>query len=48
VTTLIGIMLAIPAIAAFAMLKNWLQTLNADVDSESMRLMSRFQAVGKK
>jgi biopolymer transport protein ExbB len=48
VTTLIGIMLAIPAIAAFALLKNWLQTLNADVDSESMRLMSRFQSVGKK
>jgi biopolymer transport protein ExbB len=48
VTTLVGIMLAIPAIAAFALLKNWLQTLNADVDTESTRLMSRFQAVGKK
>lgn len=48
VTTLIGIMLAIPAIAAFALLKNWLQTLNADVDTESLRLMGRFQSVGKK
>jgi biopolymer transport protein ExbB len=48
VTTLIGIMIAIPAIAAFALLKNWLQTLNADVDTESMRLMARFQGVGKK
>lgn len=48
VTTLIGIMLAIPAIAAFALLKNWLQTLNADVDTESIRLMGRFQSVGKK
>ncbi len=48
VTTLIGIMLAIPAIAAFVLLKNWLQTLNADVDAESSRLMSRFQGVSKK
>jgi biopolymer transport protein ExbB len=48
VTTLIGLYIAIPAIAAFVLLKNWLQTLNADVDSESTRLMARFQGVGKK
>lgn len=48
VTTLIGLYIAIPAIAAFVLLKNWLQTLNSDVDTESMRLMGRFQAVGKK
>lgn len=48
VTTLIGIALAIPAIAAFSLLKNWLQTLSTDVDTESLRLMGRFQSVGKK
>ncbi|MFM9058821.1 MAG: MotA/TolQ/ExbB proton channel family protein [Planctomycetaceae bacterium] len=48
VTTLIGLWLAIPAIAAYAVLKNWLQKFNSDVDDESMRLMSRFQNVGKK
>ena len=48
VTTLIGLWLAIPAIACYAILKNWLQKFNADVDDESMRLMSRFQNVGKK
>ena len=48
VTTLIGLMIAIPATAAFSMLKNWLQVINAEIDSESLRLMSRFQGVGKK
>ena len=48
VTTLIGLWLAIPAIACYAILKNWLQKFNADVDDESMRLMSRFQNIGKK
>jgi biopolymer transport protein ExbB len=48
ITTLIGLWLAIPAIACFALFKNWLQRLNADVDGEAMRLMSRFQAVSKK
>jgi biopolymer transport protein ExbB len=43
ITTLIGLWLAIPAIACFALFKNWLQKLNGDVDSEAMRLMSRFQ-----
>jgi biopolymer transport protein ExbB len=48
VTTLIGLWLAIPAIACFALFKNWLQKLNADVDGEAMRLVSRFQSMGKK
>lgn len=48
ITTLIGLWLAIPAIASFALFKNWLQKLNGDVDTEAMRLTSRFQAVGKK
>ncbi|MFM7034219.1 MAG: MotA/TolQ/ExbB proton channel family protein [Planctomycetia bacterium] len=48
ITTLIGLWLAIPAIACFALFKNWLQKLTGDVDTEAMRLMSRFEAVGKK
>jgi len=43
ITTLIGLWLAIPAIACFGLFKNWLQKLNGDIDSEAMRLMSRFQ-----
>lgn len=48
ITTLIGLWLAIPAIASFAMFKNWLQKLTGDIDVEAMRLMSRFQNMGKK
>ncbi|MFM7184930.1 MAG: MotA/TolQ/ExbB proton channel family protein [Planctomycetota bacterium] len=48
VTTLIGLWLAIPAIACYAVFRNWLQRFNADVDDEAMRLMSRFQGMGKK
>jgi biopolymer transport protein ExbB len=48
ITTLIGLWLAIPAIACFALFKNWLQKLTGDVDVEAMRLMSRFQNMGKK
>ena len=48
VTTLIGLWLAIPAIACYGLLKNWLQRFNMEVDDESMRLMSRFQNLGKK
>ena len=48
ITTLIGLWLAIPAIACFALFKNWLQKLNGDVDTEAMRLMSRFANMGKK
>ena len=48
VTTLIGLWLAIPAIACYGLFKNWLQRFNMDVDDEAMRLMSRFQGMGKK
>jgi biopolymer transport protein ExbB len=48
VTTQIGLVLAIPAIACFALFRNWLQRLNADVEEEGTRLMSRFQGMGKK
>jgi biopolymer transport protein ExbB len=48
VTTLIGLWLAIPAIACYGLLKNWLQRFNMDVEDESNRLMSRFQNMGKK
>ncbi len=48
VTTLIGLWLAIPAIACYGILKNWLQKFNMDVEDESGRLMSRFQSMGKK
>jgi len=48
VTTLIGLWLAIPAIACYAVFRNWLQRFNTDVDDEAMRLMSRFQGMGKK
>jgi biopolymer transport protein ExbB len=48
VTTLIGLWLAIPAIACYGLLKNWLQKFNMDVEDESGRLMSRFQGMGKK
>jgi biopolymer transport protein ExbB len=48
VTTLIGLWLAIPAIACYGLFKNWLQRFNMDVEEESSRLMSRFQNVGKK
>jgi len=48
VTTLIGLWLAIPAIACYGLLKNWLQRFNMDVEDESTRLMSRFQGMGKK
>ncbi len=48
VTTLIGLWLAIPAIACYGILKNWLQRFNMDVEDESTRLMARFQGMGKK
>jgi len=48
ITTLIGLWLAIPAIACFSLFKNWLQKLNGEVAEESERLMSRFQTMGVK
>ncbi len=48
VTTLIGLWLAIPAIACYGLFKNWLQRFNSDIDDEAMRLMAQFKTVGKK
>jgi biopolymer transport protein ExbB len=48
ITTLIGLWLAIPAIACFALFKNWLQKLYGDVEKETSGLMARFQTIGKK
>lgn len=47
-TTLIGIAIAIPAIAAFNILKNRISRLALEVGILSEGLMGRFQTVGKK
>lgn len=39
ITTLVGLVVAIPAIAAFAVFKNWLQRLSSDTDAEAERLV---------
>ena len=43
VTTLIGLWLAIPALIAFGIMKNWMQQLVLEVGIVSEGLMSRFQ-----
>jgi len=48
VTTLIGLWLAIPAIACYGLFRNWLQRFNAEVDDEALRIMARFQDSGRK
>lgn len=48
ITTLIGLWLAIPAIACYALFKNWMQTLNGDIEKDALGLMARFQGSGKK
>lgn len=48
ITTLIGLWLAIPAIACFALFKNWLQQLTGDVKEEALALLSPFQSMGTK
>lgn len=48
VTTLFGLMIAIPAIALHNILKNRMSQLVLEVGIMSERLMSRFQNVGKK
>ena len=48
ITTLVGLWLAIPAIALFGILRNKLQRLGLEVGIFSERLMSRFQNVGAK
>ncbi|MEX0677519.1 MAG: MotA/TolQ/ExbB proton channel family protein [Pirellulales bacterium] len=48
ITTLVGLWLAIPAIAVFGYFRNRLQRLVLEVGIYSERLMSRFQNVGPK
>jgi biopolymer transport protein ExbB len=48
ITTLVGLLLAIPAIALFGILRNFLNRLVLEVGIHSERLMSRFQNVGTK
>ncbi len=48
ITTLVGLLLAIPAIAAFGIFRNRLARLVLEVGIYSERLMSRFQNVGPK
>ncbi|MBN1908236.1 MAG: MotA/TolQ/ExbB proton channel family protein, partial [Pirellulales bacterium] len=47
-TTLIGLMIAIPAIAAFGILRNRIARLVLEAGILSEDLMSRFSKVGKK
>ncbi len=47
-TTLVGLALAIPAIAAFSIIKNRAQRLILEVGILSEGLMNRFEAVGRK
>ena len=48
VTTLVGLVLAIPAIIAFSLLKNRLTRLILEVGVQAGNLMSRFETMGKK
>jgi biopolymer transport protein ExbB len=48
VTTLVGLWIAIPAIACFTLFKNRLEDIQSSATDESMRLMGRFQGVAKK
>ena len=48
ITTLVGLWLAIPAIAVFGILRNRFQRLTLEVGIVAESLMSRFQNVGKK
>jgi biopolymer transport protein ExbB len=48
ITTLVGLWLAIPAIAVFGILRNRFQRLTLEVGIVAETLMSRFQNVGKK
>jgi biopolymer transport protein ExbB len=48
ITTLVGLWLAIPAIAIFGIFRNLLSRFVLEVGINSERLMSRFQNVGQK
>jgi len=48
ITTLVGLVLAIPAIIAFNLMKNRLTRLVMETGQTAGRLMSRFETMGKK
>lgn len=48
VTTLVGLVIAIPAIIAFNLMKNRLTRLTLEVGLQADNLMSRFETMGKK
>ncbi len=48
ITTLVGLVLAIPAIVAFNLLKNRQARLTMEVGQAAGNLMSRFESMGKK
>jgi biopolymer transport protein ExbB len=48
ITTLVGLVLAIPAIIAFSLMKNRLTRLILEVGVQAGNLMSRFETMGKK
>ena len=48
ITTLIGLLIAIPAITAYNILRNRVQRLVLEVGSTGENLMGRFEKVGKK
>jgi biopolymer transport protein ExbB len=48
ITTLVGLVLAIPAIIAFSLLKNRLTRLSLEVGLAAGNLMSRFEQMGRK
>jgi biopolymer transport protein ExbB len=48
ITTLVGLVLAIPAIIAFSLFKNRLSRLTMEVGVITGNLMGRFESAGKK
>jgi biopolymer transport protein ExbB len=47
VTTLIGLWLAIPAVACFSLFRNWLERFSTDLDAESVRLIAKVPVAKK-
>ncbi len=47
VTTLIGLWLAIPAVACFSLFRNWLERFSTDLDTESIRLIAKVPVAKK-
>ena len=47
VTTLIGLWLAIPAVACFSLFRNWLERFTSDIEAEGVRLIAKVPVVKK-